>query len=155
MFLKSNDLISFLSNKSPDHAGRKLSDILLFSDGDIENTHDFIQWIFPLSEPSGSVYGVPFLNEETIIQIKNDREVLDNILEANGWFLDFLSRSKSWRSEYNHNHLRITRILKCLVILGLKNEAQRSYSKILAILGNDVCRIDYTALQYWKNAIDN
>ena len=50
-------IVGFLEGKTPDHRGRTLSMVLAFSDERAEQTHDYIQWLFPLDEPSGSVQG--------------------------------------------------------------------------------------------------
>ena len=55
-------IVGFLESKTPDHRGRSLSMVLAFSDERAEQTHDYIQWLFPLDEPSGSVHGAPVLS---------------------------------------------------------------------------------------------
>ena len=47
-------LLGFLEGYDVDARGRKLHEIWEFSDNQIERTHDFIQWLFPLTEPSQS-----------------------------------------------------------------------------------------------------
>ena len=43
-------IIGFLEGTTPDHRGRSLSMLWKQTDDDAENTHDYIQWIFPLDE---------------------------------------------------------------------------------------------------------
>ena len=46
------DVLHFLEGAIPDGRGRTLSMIMALDDQAIESTHDFIQWVFPLDEPS-------------------------------------------------------------------------------------------------------
>ena len=54
-------LLGFLEGYDADARGRKLHEIWEFSDNQIESTHDFIQWLFPLTEPSQSQPDAPVL----------------------------------------------------------------------------------------------
>ena len=56
-------ICSFLEGKSPDNHGRLLGDIRSFDDQKIESVHDFIQWVFPLDEPSGANLNAPVLSK--------------------------------------------------------------------------------------------
>jgi hypothetical protein len=40
---------------------------------------------------------------------------------------------RHWLSAGNHNHLRITRIIKCLRLLGLEADAQEFYQRLAGI----------------------
>ena len=44
-------LLTFYADAVPDHRGRFLREIQNWSDEDLERTHDYIQWLFPLAEP--------------------------------------------------------------------------------------------------------
>ena len=55
-------LVDFLNGTGPDYQGRYLRDIWDFDDKAIEQTHDFIPGMFPLTEKSMSVPGVPTLS---------------------------------------------------------------------------------------------
>ena len=48
-------------------------DVMAFSDEQIEHTHNFIQWLFPLPAPSLSVPGSPCLSDADVSAIKNSR----------------------------------------------------------------------------------
>ena len=53
------NIVGFLEGKTPDHRGRTLSMVLVFSDERADQTHDYVQWRFPLSacartQPLGS-----------------------------------------------------------------------------------------------------
>mgnify|MGYP001188483285 FL=1 len=69
------DFIAFLTREGNDFLGRNLQDIWNFSDEKIEQTHDFIQVVFPLNKPSRAVSHGFYLDSEALIeQIKNTPE---------------------------------------------------------------------------------
>ena len=82
-----------------------------------ETTHDYIQWLFPLDEPSRSVNGVPVLTKLEIDEIRQSSLTQANLVKSARWFLGFLERNNRWITKYNHNHLRITRVIKSLRLL--------------------------------------
>jgi hypothetical protein len=45
-------IIAFYSGEAPDDRGRFLREIQQWPDQRLESVHDFIQWMFPLTEPS-------------------------------------------------------------------------------------------------------
>ncbi|MFM7524703.1 MAG: opioid growth factor receptor-related protein [Betaproteobacteria bacterium] len=47
-------MVAFLEGSGTDTDSRRLSDIWQFDDDEIDYTHDFIQWMFPLREASGA-----------------------------------------------------------------------------------------------------
>ncbi len=47
----TSNITEFLNGTGIDHQVRFITDIWKFSDRDIEYKHDFIQWVFPLTEP--------------------------------------------------------------------------------------------------------
>ncbi len=50
------DLVSFFEDAQGDYRGRKFSDILTWSDNELEASHDYIQTLFPLPEASQVVW---------------------------------------------------------------------------------------------------
>ena len=146
------DLITFLKNEETDFKNRALSDIWAYSDSQIEANHDFIQLLFPLNKASkNSYHGIYLNNEAQVIEIKNNKAIQANILTSANWFLMFLERVDYWRVGYNHNHLRITRIIECLRLLIDDNEADKFYKDVLTILGSDI-KINEKTFKFWAEA---
>ena len=52
MTVSRNFLIEFYLGQRPDSAGRMIDEILVWDDELLEDTHDYIQWLFPFFEPS-------------------------------------------------------------------------------------------------------
>ena len=64
---RCRDLIEFYRGIAPDSEGRTLADLWAFSDDEMEEVHDFIQWMFPLREPSRFNPDAPLLTDEDVV----------------------------------------------------------------------------------------
>ena len=146
------DLYKFLKNEERDFQGRFLSDIWNFSDDEIEDNHDFIQILFPLDKPSEAVYHNIYIKDvNEFLKIKNDEIIKKNIIKSKDWFIKFLKRNDQWKSDSDHNQLRITRIIECLRLLISDEEADSFYSLILSMVGEKT-EINEITLDYWSKA---
>src|SRR5207249_4524440 len=124
-------IILFYRGSGGDHRGRRLDDILAWEDEMLEAVHDFIQWLFPLDEPSGANASAPVLTPDDIETFRREpalrdrlRDSLKRMLAFYGFALhedgsieitrdrDFDRQSAGWLTPYNHNFLRLTRIMK-------------------------------------------
>ncbi|KAI4891330.1 hypothetical protein NFI96_031734 [Prochilodus magdalenae] len=104
----------------------------------LEWVHSYIQWLFPIQE-QGMNCDAYVLTPEEIMLFRKDDEVKDRLLKSYRLMLDFygielcneetgeVCRAKNWKARFEnldrntHNNLRITRILKCLGILGFQH----------------------------------
>ncbi|XP_072522519.1 opioid growth factor receptor-like [Salminus brasiliensis] len=104
----------------------------------LEWVHSYIQWLFPIQE-KGLNYDSYKLTQEEIKLFRQDEAVKKRLVKSYKLMLDFygielldertgsVQCAKKWRERFenlnrnSHNNLRITRILKCLGILGLKH----------------------------------
>ena len=147
------DFLNFLSKEGNDFKGRTLESIWSFSDEDIERTHDFIQILFPLNKPSESAFHGYYLDSEDLIeQIRSNSIATENILKSSNWYLSFLTRNVwLWNRNYDHNQLRITRVIECLRLLISEDEADKFYDDVLKII-KDNNKVNQTSLNFWKNA---
>jgi hypothetical protein len=168
-------IISFYSGNTPDDRGRYLKDIQQWPDHRLESVHDFIQWLFPLREPSGVNPGAPVLDRATIAEFRSRPDLQENLrqswrrmlkfygFEAStgpNWTVrpatNFDERAKNWLTPYNHNHLRITRIIKCLRALGLETEAQSFFDALSVIYRSQqfTGAISPVTFEYWQSAVE-
>lgn len=145
-------LLSFLQDVGPDHRGRYLSDIWKFGDEQIESTHDFIQWVFPLDEPSGAVPDAPVLEPAEIDLIHKSSPATMNVERSTEWFLGFLARSPHWLRGYDHNHLRITRMIRCNRLLLGELAAESARNRVLKLAEKAKGKIGDEAIDYWRRA---
>ena len=146
------DFERFLICEEADFLGRNLQDIWDFSDEEIEQTHDFVQLVFPTNKPSMAVSHGFYLDSETLTeQIKNNPEAKKNIVKSANWFLSFLERNTYWNQKYDHNQLRITRITESLRLLVSNEEADKFYRSVLKLIEEDN-KVNLNTLVFWKNA---
>ena len=145
-------LVNFLNETGPDHRGRYLRDIWDFDDKAIEQTHDFIQWMFPLREKSMSVPDAPTLLAEDIEVIRTSEVARGNLEKSAQWYLGFLQRNDHWITAYDHNHLRITRAIKSLRLLVSQETAEAFLNSVFDIAGNRIKTLGQTTISFWENA---
>ena len=145
------EIVGFLEGKPPDHRGRILAMLLQQTDHQAETTHDYIQWLFPLDEPSRSVNGAPVLTELDIDEIRGSSLAQANLARLARWFLGFLERNDHWITKYNHNHLRITRVIKSLRLLASDEAADEFRDKVLALAGDNLNLVDQKARAFWNS----
>ena len=142
----------FIEGAEPDSKGRDIETVLSFCDSDIENIHDFIQWIFPLREASRAVFNAPVLSDEDVSEISKSETSKSNIIRASKWYLGFLGRNKHWVTKYDHNHLRITRVIKSIRLLVGNQEAENFRESVFEMLGEEKSKIDPKAVTFWLDA---
>ena len=144
-------LVDFLKGTGPDHQGRYLRDIWDFEDTAIEQTHDFIQWLFPLAEKSMSVLSAPTLSADDINRIRKCDIARANLENSAQWYLEFLTRNDHWVRSYDHNHLRITRAIKSLGLLVSQSAAEGFLNSVFQIIGDRLKLIRQDAVGFWKS----
>ena len=142
---------NFLLGKEADFKGRTIQEIWDYSDIQIEGNHDFIQLIFPLNKKSQNVFHGYYLdNEDLINELKESHQVRENIMKSSSWFLSFLKRNDHWKSKYDHNQSRVTRVIECLRLLVGDDEADNFYQSVVGLSLDS--NINKTTLEFWKNA---
>jgi hypothetical protein len=126
-------VVAFLTDDGVDGAGRTFAQVLVFGDEDLERRHDFIQWLFPLAEPSAAVPGSPVLTSEDIAILRASKVAQGRQERAAERMLRFYADTSGWRGPVDHNHLRITRIIKSLRLLCGNDAADGFRAHILAL----------------------
>jgi len=72
---ESSWIIRFYEGEAPDDRGRSLRQIWRWPDEKFERVHDYIEWLFPLPEPSSFNPEAPILDEETIREFRTRPEL--------------------------------------------------------------------------------
>ena len=141
-------------------------EIMHWDDDRWELTHDFIQWVLPLDEPSNFNADAPIL---TLREIEDYKLVLaPGVYRAAIRFTQFLGldyddvvikrsflSSDSLWVNFNHNWLRITRCLRSLRLFSFDPRVKTLMTTFYAFLvemfndGFD----DATTLKYWTDAV--
>ncbi|KAI1098033.1 hypothetical protein F4804DRAFT_350901 [Jackrogersella minutella] len=126
----------------------RFDQIIGWSDELLENDHKYIHWLFPLPEPSRHNMNAPLLEEETYLIFRATIALQDNMklallrmLYFYGFVIEWtrewepVIREKEaergafhrWLKETDHNHRRISRIIRSLRIFGFLREAKIVY----------------------------
>lgn len=161
-------LINFYRGTAPDTEGRTLAELWAFNDHQMEDVHDFIQWMFPLRERSQYNPHAPVLTEADIAAFRSDPALLENLARSFARFLRFLglaledgrvvegpdhaSKSAVWRSP-NHNWLRITRVLTSTRTLGLEAESRAFFAFLDGLYRGGTSGIDARTFGFWSSAV--
>lgn len=164
-------LLRFYRGAGADHRGRSLADIRAFDTDRLEGTHDFIQWLFPLPEPSGANPHAPILSREDVAAFAAEaglreelRASLDVMLRFYGLRREgsdeaaaiargpgYASRSAEWLDR-SHNFLRLSRILRCLALLGCAPEARSLLACLEGIAAENRWAVGSDTLGHWRRA---
>ena len=143
-------IITFLEGTGVDAYDRQLDQILTETDKYWDRTHDFIQWLFPLTEPSRSVRSAPILTNGEIKQIRESETAQANMQRSVLRYKEFLAGTTKWRSGYDHNHLRISRVIKSLRLL-VSDEAANGFKYWVAgQLGDQIDSIHAESRRHWR-----
>jgi hypothetical protein len=65
---------------------------------------------------------------------------------------DFARKCQNWLTPNNHNFLRITRIIKCLMLFGYSKRARAFYDALLRVYHEHPSLIGEQTLGYWNRA---
>jgi len=125
-------ICNFFLGLSFDSNGRSIQDILNFNEYELENTHDFIQWVFPTNEKSRYNSNAPIISKNFKDLFLKNKTAQFNFCKTCQHFLNFLgleclkpssaifvNKSRiTFIDKPKHNLLRITRVLNSLNQIG-------------------------------------
>lgn len=120
-----------------------------------EMAHDQIQWMFPLPEPSKVQPGAPILTLTEFHELKAGYFHLDRLVSGKRFMLEFLGNYKLWMNVSDHNHLRISRVIKCASLFRgpvYADDFRVMVWKILRDNGRHQI-INNTTVAHWLNAV--
>ncbi|KAK4949559.1 hypothetical protein LTR10_012177 [Elasticomyces elasticus] len=176
-----------------------------WSDHELEYTHNYIQWLFPIPEVSQHNARVPPLDRQTRDAFLTRQELRDRMLQAwkrmmafYGWDVhdadesndaedvndtesdedmndaesdesttpsstfdsasitprdDFLLKAQdTWLMRDNHNHLRISRMIRSMRILGLYQQAQAMLNSLVQANNAAAFIVNPSTLVVWFDA---
>lgn len=168
-----SQLISFYEGGGRDSEGRTIDEILAWDDEQLEYCHDYIQWLFPTDRPSAFNPDAPIVTLADREEFANRSELRGKLKRALLRMLSFYgfacidaaaglrikpgsnwdARKRNWLTPNNHNHLRITRMLTSLVLLGLPVYARAFHVALDRLSHSPEGRaISATSLGFWSTA---
>lgn len=141
----------------PDHRGRRLSEILTWNAERLEHTHDYIQWLFPLPEPSAFQPSAPQLTAEDAAEFRRSPELQGRMRQALATMLAFYGFEprgpQPWLAPGDHNLLRLTRMVRSLRLAGLDAEAQGLFDRLEKLYRLHPDAIGPISFTFWRNAV--
>jgi hypothetical protein len=169
--MPSNSIILFYEGQLP-NAAWKIEDIWNFNDDELEGYHTYIQWLFPLTEPSAINFAAPILDDDVISRFRESPDLQKRLMISFKLMLKFYGfeidesnqtihivkssdyevKKNNWISYKNHNYLRITRILTCLRLLGLENYSQALFKCLEQVYSEESYEIGEITFDYWKRS---
>lgn len=149
-------LREFLSGEGKDHLGRGIEEILNQDDHWLEFTHNWIQWCFPLFEASQSVKNLPTLASIGEVELIRSCSVSqENMRRALMRYAEFLRDSDQWLRYHDHNHLRITRVIKSAKLLMSEEQAAEFFTFVMGqVEGRAKGKLSKISLNYWQQELD-
>lgn len=143
---------AFLEGRGRDGAGRTFEAVIALDDAAMEANHDFIQWLFPLTEPSRAVPGSPVLSPDDLAALRASPAAQANLQRAVSRMGRFYADTGAWLGPHDHNHLRISRIIRSLRLLQGDAAANAFRQRILEAQAARGGRINAQSLAFWARA---
>ena len=150
---EKSSLVLFMEGAGTDAAGRTHHEVLAMDDTSLEREHDYIQWLFPLREESAAVWDAPTLTNADIAHLAHTPVTREALVRALARMQEFYANNDHWLVPHEHNHLRITRILKSTRILLGKTHAHHFYNFIQGRVAERGIEIREENRAYWDAAI--
>lgn len=144
-------LVQFYRGEIPNNEGSFITDIMAYSYYQLEADHAYIQYILPLRERSMFNVEAPILTDDEIILFCSDPELTLKTYSTALKMLDFFGMylhgtdvgwqepdpqhghkdPKWWLRDFNHNFLRMTRMLTSLRYFGYDEISLSTYNCLL------------------------
>jgi hypothetical protein len=161
---------NYLGYGGKDHRQRTLAQALTWDDEALERTHDYVQWWFPLTDPSSFNSHAPVASRAEFQELAEDERVRAGVelamhrmlrfyglrLEAAGAIqraAEWDRRSQNWAFGETHNDLRITRILKSLCLLGHRAHAEALLGVLEEVAHKERGQGGQVPLRFWREAL--
>jgi hypothetical protein len=166
-------LVDFHTAAGRDGRGRTIEDVWRLELDDLETSHDYIQWLFPLLEPSRAQPQSPVLTAGAAEILRRSPVARERLVGSAGvmarfygftlvppgatWRVtpsdSFQTRKSVWLRPGNHNYLRQTRILKSLTLLGLRPLAAAWLECLGGVYRSHPPLIAGETFEYWRAAV--
>eukprot|EP01128_Nolandella_sp_AFSM9_P008577 TRINITY_DN5266_c0_g1_i1.p1 TRINITY_DN5266_c0_g1~~TRINITY_DN5266_c0_g1_i1.p1 ORF type:complete len:292 (+),score=52.23 TRINITY_DN5266_c0_g1_i1:25-876(+) len=141
----------------------------------LEEVHNYIQGLFPIQERV-TIEGIHQLQRHEVEIMRKDPLIRQRVLKSYELMLDFfgfqfaeggnssgkiersshyLERYSNWNTSFNHNFLRITRILKCLGEVGLEQPYKKEFLLFVSseVLSGALEFADDALRSYWIHSL--
>ena len=104
-----------------------------------------------LAQASESSVLTPSFPSGAYTNVSTSNPLPYHIVRAPGWRKKFAN----WAIDFDHNHLRITRILRCLRVLGLQTEYTAFFTALERTYNDPKISISDKSMGFWRLAVTN
>jgi len=165
-------IIDFYENKhSVGRNNLTFDQVTKLPDARLEQCHDYIQWLFPLPEQSRFMRDAPILDRETARRLSSGyslrvSEAIQTMMRF--WKIDLrlgedgpatIKMGQYWMQPEDHNHFRISRVIRFLTLLAEDRAKPVLYSdcaeRILEVMvkaNEEKPFATDTTVKFWKKA---
>jgi hypothetical protein len=163
-------ILDFYRGTGRDGAGRTIEQVWAFGRGALETRHDFIQWLFPLREASRYNPAAPLLTDKDEAAFRDDPALRARLLRSLDVMLDFYGLARGdgtvvplspdalaqapWLAPGDHNHLRLSRIVQSLALLGEEGWAAALQARLMAIVAAHPDGVAPQTAAIWARLLD-
>jgi hypothetical protein len=162
---------AYLGYGARDDRGSTLASTLRRDNDWFEEHRYFVQWMFPIAERSQAKQDGPMLSQSEFLRLAEDRRVREGVMSGVVRLLRFLglrlnahedgvAEGDNWEIEWHrwarfagHNDMRVSRMLRCLALMGQADLAKGIYLSLERLLrqtrGVETAE---PALAFWRAA---
>ena len=162
-------ILRFFLNEEDACIPHRHGDIVNFTDDDMERYHDFIQWIFPTSQPSRFYFKAPTIDEHFAVMLHRNPCALQNYCKSCRRYLQYMDFDCSGDGNIHtyrgdrpfyglpyHNFLRMTRMLQSLRETGHPQCSANLFTQMMTILrATPDHPVSNTTIAYWQGTQQN
>lgn len=164
-----SEIAQFMVGEIPDRLGRYFNEILSYEHFWLEHDHKYIQVLFPIDEGTKFNKHAPLVTENVRKIFAVNADLKATHLKALDLMLAFWGLRRSgeiisvnlplelskhvWLKPYDHNQLRLTRVIRSLTLLGNKTIAE-NLVECLVHAANESKTVSGKTITFWCNALD-
>ncbi len=164
-------LLRFFLNEEDACIPHRHETVVDFTDEEIEKYHDFIQWIFPTSQPSSVNWRAPIIDAHFAAMLHSNPCALQNYCKSCRRYLRYMDFDCNGEGNINihtyrgdrpfyglpyHNFLRMTRMLQSLRETGHPQCSANLFAQMMTILrATPDHPVSNTTIAYWQGTQPN
>lgn len=149
----SSVVTKFFEGTATNQSGLSWFDVLAMDNDQLEHSHDWVQWMFPLPEPSLAVPDSPVLEPGDILKITRNIELKSAYWIGVNRMCDFYVSTKYWLKYTDHNHKRITRIIRSMKLILGREDAMLFYDMIMKLNADAGTPVSTLNSAYWHTEL--
>ena len=160
----TSEIVNWFAGQTVNSEGRYVADILCYTEVQLETDHRYIQWLLPTRTTSKYNPYAPILTEDDVKAINGDARMRQTFAMGLNKMLTFWGimtwdtrRQVYWLGmpgspvKLDHNMLRVTRMLECVQLFGLKQVCDSIWKELNRPEIKD--RVPPNTWKHWTKAI--